>query len=251
MQLKEISSLQHPLVKHWVQLSSSSSYRQSEKTLLVTGENVLVELAHAYPFKRLIMQKDAVLPSVLSCEEIYIVSEEILKKISGLVQPGPLAAELPIPPAADLHRAKRLLVLDQITDPGNLGTLLRSALALGWDGVFLLDNSVDPFNDKALRAAKGATFRLRLAKGDEDALAELMTSKEWTIYGADLQGSSVCEKTSCPSSLMLILGNEAHGLSHFSKERSTLLSLPTGANMQSLNVAVAGSILMFILREKG
>lgn len=247
---KEISSLQHPLVKHWVQLRSSSSYRHRENRVLVTGENIFSELSGRHTFKRLIVQKGTSPPLSIPCEELFLVTEEILKKITGLVQPEPMAAELPLPSSADLTQAERVLVLDQINDPGNLGTLLRTALAFGWDGVFIMENSADPFNDKAMRASKGAVFRLPIAWGNESVLEKLLADKKWTIYGADMEGVSVEEHSSYPLPFLLILGNEAQGLSTFSKDRSTLLSLPMAGAMQSLNVAVAGSIFMYLLRKR-
>ncbi len=247
---KEISSLQHPLVKHWVRLRTSASYRLRENALLITGENILSELANAHTFNYLIIQKGTPLPRSIPCKEICVVSEEILKKITGLVQPGPMAAELPLPPLSDLRHCERILVIDQVNDPGNLGTLIRSALAFGWDGAFLLEGSADPFNDKALRASKGAVFRLKLARGDEHALAALIATKKWTVYGADMAGRAVEENFSYPPPFMLILGNEAQGLSASSRQNSSLLSLPMPGAMESLNVAVAGSIFMFLLRKR-
>jgi len=246
---KEISSLQHPLVKHWVRLRSSSTYRYREKGLLATGENIFSELSGRLPFKRLIVQKEASHAHSFPCEELFLVTEDILKKITGLVQPQPIAVELPLPHSADLTSASRLLVLDNVSDPGNLGTLLRSALAFGWDGAFVLGKSADPFNDKALRASKGAVFRLPLAWGDEDAFHSLLSAKKWEIFGADMKGKPLHAIAPPSPPFMLVLGNEAKGLSPFIKERSTLLSLPMAGEMESLNVAIAGSIFMHLLQR--
>lgn len=247
---KEISSLQHPLVKHWVRLRTSSSYRHREKTVIATGENIFSELAVAQAFKRLIVRKGSALPLSIPSEEIFIVTEEILKKITGLVEPEPIAAELSLPPSANLSLAERLLVIDQVSDPGNLGTLFRTALAFGWDGVFVLKKSADPFNEKALRASKGAVFRLPLALGDEESLERLIAAKPWTVYGADMEGGEVKGDFYYPPPFMLILGNEGQGLAPFTKQRSTLLSLPMPGVMESLNVAVAGGIFMYLLRKR-
>ena len=86
-----------------------------------------------------------------------------MKKISGMQTPEGLVVEIEMPKPAPLEGLKYLLALDGVSDPGNVGALLRTALALGWQGIFILDESCDPFNDKALRSARGATFRLPLA----------------------------------------------------------------------------------------
>ncbi len=245
---KEISSLQHPLVKHWVRLRTSSSYRRRENALLATGENIFPELAVSHTFRRILVQKGSSTPPSLPCEEYIIVTEEILKKITGLSQPEPIVAEMPLPRPADLVSAERLLIIDRIADPGNLGTLLRSALAFGWDGVFFLEGSVDPFNDKAFRASKGALFRLPFSEGDEEDLEQLIAKKKWVVLGASMEGRPIESTPSYTPPFMLILGSEASGLSSFSKKRAELLSLPMKGEMESLNVAVAGGILMYLLR---
>ncbi len=244
---KEISSLQHPIVKHLVKLRTTSSYRKEQNSVLVAGENTLRELAQTFPFQRLLMQKGFSPPFIFTAKEIIEVPEGILKKTSGLVEPGPWLAELALPPMANLSSCHRLLILDGIADPGNLGTLLRTALGLGWDGAFLLENSADPFNDKALRASKGAPFFLPMASGGIEELQALMKQKHWQIYGADMHGTHAQKISYSQEPLMLILGHEAHGLSPFTRQSSQLISIPMPGPMESLNVAVAGGILMFMM----
>jgi TrmH family RNA methyltransferase len=240
---KELSSLQHPIVKHWVKLRSEKSYRAEQKSALIAGEKMVAE---AGPLKALICTKGATLPPS-SAATLYIVPPEILKKITGLENPEPYAAEVALPPPASLKGKKRLLALNGIADPGNLGTLLRTALALGWEGVFITSSSVDPFNDKALRAARGATFRLPLRCGSREELESLIQESKLHVYVADAKGKSLLEaKIQTP--LLLILGSESHGPSLWAKERYPSLCIPMTGEMESLNVAIAGAILMHALR---
>jgi TrmH family RNA methyltransferase len=135
-------------------------------------------------------------------------------------------------------------VLDRVADPGNLGTLLRSAQAFGWDGVYLIDGCCDPFNDKALRAAKGATFALPYAQGSFD---RLQTLGSWQLMVADLKGRPP-EQVAVGGPLALVLGNEAAGVQEAIRKQGTAVTLPTAAAVDSLNVSVAGGILMYLFR---
>ncbi|MEW5312214.1 MAG: hypothetical protein WDW38_003861 [Sanguina aurantia] len=174
---------------------------------------------------------------------------------------------------------ERLLVLDGIQDPGNLGTLVRSALAFGWDGVWLLPGCCDPFNDKAVRASRGAVLRLPMDMGSVQELAELSTAAGLDILAADMgdeeeeeglgvggsggSGSSGDNGTGSAGSrgsegggggrkgrgVALVLGSEGQGLSPEVRNlHPTLLSVPMAHDkMESLNVGVAGGVLMFAL----
>src|SRR3990167_437079 len=152
MVAKKIESLQHPLVKHWVQLRQERSYREKTQEVLIIGKKMVSELKPALMISTQDFPFDA--------KEQYLVTEQILKKVTNLNQPDGYAGVLPLPKPQQLGQKNRLLILDQISDPGNLGTVLRSALAFNWEGVILTPGTVDLFNDKALRSAKGATFHL-------------------------------------------------------------------------------------------
>lgn len=236
---REITSLQHPIVKRFVKLREDKSLRQEEQSVLISGVKLISEISQHTPLKRLICAHS--FPD-LHAQEIYHATPEILKKITGVQNPEGIAAEVALPAPADLKNSTRLLILDKLSDPGNVGTLLRTALALGWDGAFLTLGTADPFNEKAIRAAKGATFRLPLKTGSWEALNPLLSERR--TFVADLQGEP---PPSCPHSqpIALILGNESHGPSIHAK--GSLISIPMTPLMESLNVASAGAILMHSL----
>lgn len=244
---KDLKSLQHPLIKHWVKIRDKKSYRETSQTVLITGEKICKELAYL-SFKALIVQEGYQPPFPVQAQEIVSVSLSLLKKITGLENPEPIAAEVSVPKSVDLSKKQRLLVLDGITDPGNMGTLLRSALALGWEGVVITPSSVDPFNDKALRAAKGASFKLPLHYASWEELQDLFSSQSWRILAADVKGAEL-DELDVKEPVMLVLGNEAHGISSWIKERATTVCIPMEKDMESLNVAAAGAILMYALRR--
>lgn len=244
MLTKEITSLQHPFIKHLVKLRTDRKYRYEHKSVFIAGHKLVNEHLN---IKIIIVEKsfDGILPSA---EEKIVVNEPLLKKITDLEHPEPVAALVDMPTPTDLKEKKYILVLDQIADPGNLGNLLRTALALGWEGAFLVEGTVDPFNDKALRAAKGATFRLPFRIGTWEELEKLIQENHLMPFVADINGNSFV-KAKTNQSCMLILGNESHGPSHFAKSRFTRISIPMTPSMESLNVGAAGAILMHYLRS--
>lgn len=241
---KIISSLQHPLVKELAQLHKSRKEREQTCRLIVEGNNLLAELLTEHQPLQLLIREGELLPKTSA--EIIVVTEAVMRKISACEAPPGMLAVYQLPstdPSQLLKKApRRLLILDKVSDPGNLGTLLRSAAAFGWEGVYLTPGCVDPFGPKAIRAAKGATFRLPLFQGElpQDAL------QHYTLLQADLGGGppeSIIEK----DKLALILGNEAHGPSaNFSK--ALKVTLPMAPGTESLNVAIAGALLMYLLK---
>lgn len=199
------------------------------------------------PMKTLIILAGTPIPQKLKAETTLIVTQDILEKISGTKTPEPYLAEIPHPTPSSLEGKTKLLALDGVSDPGNVGTLIRTALALGFEGVFLTEGSADPFMDKALRASKGAALHLPIQMGMETKLLTLIKENQLTPYVADSKGK---KDTSFISPLILILGSEAHGPSQTLKEIGTLISIPMLGKTESLNVAVAGGILMNKIQEQ-
>ncbi len=233
---KRITSLQHPLVKHWFELRTKKVYAQENQRVLIVGEKMVREL----PIEVLIVLE----PANISCKEEVIVTEPILKKITGLETPDGFAAEIAMPQPQHLLEKKRLLVLDQISDPGNLGTLMRTALALGWEGVIVTPGTVDLFNDKALRAAKGAHFHLPYARMNVDGIVEMGHH----LYTADLHGDPI-DGLKFREPLALILSSEGHGPSDWSEKISKKITIPMRGEVESLNVAASGAILLYAMRK--
>ena len=214
----------------------SAAFRKREGRCLLAGKNCIEEVSYA----RLIVTKRSLIPKNNTCE-VYLVTDALMKKISGLVNPEGILAEVAIPEERPLTGTK-IVVADRVQDPGNLGTLIRSSLAFGWDGMFLLTGSVDPYNDKALRAAKGATFHLPLQSGSWQDLKKIIEENRLQLVVADTKGKAPDAFSNMP--IGLVLGNEAKGpdvpLPH------ETVTLAMNGQMESLNVSVAGSILLYL-----
>ncbi|XP_047088184.1 uncharacterized tRNA/rRNA methyltransferase YsgA-like [Lolium rigidum] len=277
---KQVASVANPLVKHCVKLRDSAAYRRSCRRLLLVGLAPIKEIcALGFASIDCLLLLDGVeIPDELHelSGDVVYVSATVMKKISGMrsVDSTEAIAVMHMPKNfCDLngdeggagldglfHQSpNRILVLDGIQDPGNLGTLIRSACAFKWDAVFLLPACCDPFNEKALRAARGASLQLPVVSGNWCDLQALVTKYDMKMLaGHPKSGSDGFEETRPLSkeladslmskSLCLVLGSEGNGLSEETIQGCELVSIPMEGIFESLNVSVAGGIFLFMLQ---
>jgi TrmH family RNA methyltransferase len=141
----------------------------------------------------------------------------------------------------------RLLVLDAVQDPGNVGTILRTAAALGATATVALPGTVDVWNPKVVRSAMGAHFHHLAMPVTWDVLQPFLTETNTSLWGADAKGEQL--PSAAPSRLAIAVGNEGGGLSPYVEAAAErLVSLPVSSMVESLNVAVATGILLYQLR---
>ncbi|MCB1180487.1 MAG: RNA methyltransferase [Chlamydiia bacterium] len=229
-----ISSLYNPIVKHLVKLRQNHDYREEQDSILICGATLIDELSKTFTPKLVLTKKE--------------VTEEILQKISGLKTFSDAVAEFSLPKPKQIEKQKWILVFDAVSDPGNMGTLLRTALAFGWEAAYFLDHTVDPFNDKVIRSSRGALFYLPFSHGTLDDLKKFSHHHNLPILVADTRGKPLL-KSQPKKGALLVVSNEAHGpckkLSHLGET----ISIPMTNNVESLNVGVAGSILLYHLKH--
>jgi TrmH family RNA methyltransferase len=149
------------------------------------------------------------------------------------------------------HALNFVLVADAVRDPGNLGTLLRTAEAAGFDAVFLAPGTTDAFAPKVVRAGMGAHFRLPLYEISWEEIKTQVAAYGWNVYLADMNGRS-CWEAEFRAPLALIIGGEADGATQAARGMAAqTVSIPMQGRTESLNAAVAGGVLMFeVLRQR-
>lgn len=181
------------------------------------------------------------LPKLKQDIECYKVNDEVLRKLAASENPeGVVFVCEMIKPKKDKKDYHKIVYLDQINDPGNLGTILRSAVAFNYDAVILSKGSVDLYNEKVVAASKGAVFLIDAFVGD------ISDYLDHQIIVSTLDEKSIplseCEK---PKDFVLVLGNESHGVSEpIIKLANKLIKIEMNDVIDSLNVAMAGAILM-------
>lgn len=242
--VKEITSLQHPIVKHLVKLRENKDYRYQNQQVFLSGTKLIKELGSKLSFEMLMVEKGWEKKLKIQANEIFIVPSHVLKKIAGVASCEPFAAVIEMPKFPLFKSISSLLILDRVSDPGNLGTLLRSAFAFGWEGAFLIEGTTDPYHEKAIRAAKGANFYLPWKTGSIKELEQLLHQEQLSLFGADMGGKEFTDVV-FPKKIALALGNESHGLNETIKERAELIAISMKKEMESLNVASAGAILLW------
>jgi len=253
-----ISSVQNPKIKRIRLLQTQSRSRKKELAFIVEGIRLLEEAQNTYQVPELVIytsdidprgQKlvEAFLEQNVPCEE---VSEQVIKAASDTETPQGILAILPLKPLLLPEEADFLIIADEIRDPGNLGTLLRTAQAAGADGFLLSPGTVDPFSPKVIRAGMGTHFRLPILSCSWEKIREITDGL--TIFGADMKEGSRIWDADLNLPLALILGGEAHGPGKHSRDLADAwMHIPMTDGSESLNAAAAGAVLMFeVLRQR-
>ncbi len=184
--------------------------------------------------------------------ELAEISEQEFADIAATESPqGVLAiAEVPHRTPGDLPIAalRRVLVLDGVQDPGNVGTIIRTAAALGVDAVLAMPGTVDLWNAKVVRSAMGASFRLPVMAGSWSDIDALRDTGGLTVWGADAHGAPL-EDQARGDRIALVVGNEGAGLSAQARARlDVVVALHMSSGVDSFNVAVATGIILYQLR---
>ena len=177
--------------------------------------------------------------------DIIEVDDCVFNAISNTSNSQGIIAVAKIPEQKPLFIQKPFLVLDRIADPGNMGTILRSAAACGFDNIIIID-SVDVYNPKTVRSSSSGIFFVNLHFMNEEKFLEL--AKTYYIFTASSDGTNVFELKDVPATFGLVIGNEAGGVSSNIKSVSNLIAIPMSSNIESLNAGVSASILMYLLR---
>ncbi|HEX2994306.1 MAG TPA: RNA methyltransferase [Anaerolineales bacterium] len=183
--------------------------------------------------------------------EVEKVESRLLQSLSETETPQGILAVLEFTNLPITKSPNFILIPDQIRDPGNLGTLLRSAAAAGVQAVLIPPETTDAFAPKVLRSGMGAHFRLPVHEKTWEEIQQIIQSSNHQIFLADMDGTS-CWETDLQKPLTLIVGGEAEGASEQARKLANgKISIPMMGRMESLNAGVAGSVLMFeVVRQR-
>jgi TrmH family RNA methyltransferase len=250
--MKRIDSVKNEHVKRWKKLHTKKG-RETSGRFLVEGFHLVEEAIKAeMAVEYILMTEEVVLPSSLSIQDqdVILVSDQVMKELSETETPQGIAAVCVIPTAPTVKRLEgRYLLLDRIQDPGNLGTMIRTADAAGMTGVILGEGSVDVFNSKVIRASQGSIFHLPVVKGKLETWIESFKQSSIPVFGTALEGASSYSAIQPQDQFSLIMGNEGEGVDKSILEMTDQnIYIPIHGHAESLNVAVAAGILLYYLR---
>lgn len=254
-----ITSTTNQRVKWVRKLQTQRSARHEQGFFVIEGNRMLREALDAHAKVSFVLHSDAADADTLrlleefsaSGEEVIPVSEEILAYCSDTESPQGLLAVVALPETHFSEQSEPLLIVDRLRDPGNLGTLMRSALAARFSLLLLTPGTVDILNPKVVRGAMGAHFHLAAKSIEWDQLGSYLHAK--TLWVAEANRGMRYDQVDWTQPTALLIGGEAHGPSNdVSQFRHKQVHIPIKRTAESLNAAVAGSIMMFELtRQRG
>lgn len=241
--MEKITSLQNKKVKEWC-LLHKKKYRDETHTFLIEGEHLIEEAL-----------KEGIVDTILyseicpfSFEQKIEVTESILEKISD----NPSGASY----IAICHKLdsepkeyNRILMLDGIQDPGNLGTLIRTAVSFSFDAIYCSKETVDLYNEKVIRSTQGAFFHIPVIYKDLNEVITSLKEKGVQIVSTALENAKNMKDIPVSEKMAFILGNEGQGVSKECIQNSDVCLRIEMNGFESLNVGVAGGIIMYEYRK--
>ncbi|WP_409254370.1 TrmH family RNA methyltransferase [Bacillus sp. SCS-153A] len=251
--VKYVQSAKNPQVKQWKKLHTKKE-RERSGTYMVEGFH-LVEEALKYDgvVIEVLVKEGVDLPSLwnMAGVSVIVLSDDAAKAVSATeTSQGVFAVCHQREEEIDELKGKTFLMLDEVQDPGNLGTIIRTADAAGMDMIILGEGTADLYNPKVLRSAQGSHFHLPIVKGNLSSWVGRLKTEGIPVYGTALENSSAYHNVTSTESFALILGNEGNGVSPSILDSTDQnLYVPIYGKAESLNVAIAAGILMYHLKK--
>ena len=230
-QIKLITSLQQ------------KKYRKQEQLFFAEGVKVVQELLHSnFELQDLFTTKQDFL--TVPKNKVHAITEAELKKISALTTPNTCLAVFKIPKAKEMVEKGLIVALDDVRDPGNLGTIIRLCDWFGIETLFCSEESVDIYNPKVVQATMGSISRVNVVYGNLEAF---LSQTKLPVFGTFMDGKNIYQEK-LPKEGIIVMGNEANGISSsIEKLVSERIAIPRFGNLQvteSLNVATATAIIL-------
>ncbi|CAG9619575.1 TrmH family RNA methyltransferase [Sutcliffiella rhizosphaerae] len=251
--MKYIESVKNNQVKQWKKLHKKKE-REKSGTFIIEGFHLIEEALKVNDLVEIIIiSEDRSIPKHWEFNEIELIYAvpSVLKEISETETPQGVTAICRIPKnnQQTINQHHKLLMLDQVQDPGNVGTMIRTADAAGMDMVILGEGCADLYSSKVIRSTQGSIFHLPILRGELSDYIKLCKLQNIPVYGTALTNGVVYHEMKPSSSFALILGNEGSGMSenHLVQTDKNLF-IPIHGKSESLNVGVAAGILMYYLR---
>lgn len=247
--MKRIESLSNSLVKYWKKLATTRKERDQSGEFLVEGFHLVEEALQGTDVLNLIVREGVEIPATWNVDNIYMVevTGAIAAELAETERTQGIFAHCKQPDFEVKPSWKKFLLIDAVQDPGNVGTMIRTADAAGMDAVILGKGSADPFNPKTIRSTQGSIFHLPVLRGELVDWVEQLQERDIPIYGTALDTTSVVyNQVQKTPSFAVIMGNEGSGISKELLTKTTKnVIIPIMGGAESLNVAVATGIVLY------
>lgn len=241
--MEKIESLQNAKVKKWCSLHNKKD-RDKLGLFLIEGEHLIQE-ALSQDCVETILTDEA---DKYSYDKMIEVTPAIIKKLSDNISSVHLIAVCK-KIHSNIEKKERLLILDGVQDPGNLGTLIRTAVSFQFDGIYCSKDTCDLYNEKVIRSTQGALFHIPVIRTDLLELREQLKEEGVQVIATSLEKSKTIDEIPASSHMAFILGNEGQGVSKELQNSADERLRIDMHGFESLNVAVAGGIVMYEYRK--
>lgn len=225
----------------------NKKFRDLQQLFVVEGIKLVTELLEqeSFKIKTVYVTSTAIFDEIKGIAFTHITEKE-LERMSGLKNPNKVLAVVEIPSETTINYAQEnlILVLDALNDPGNLGTIIRTADWFGIETIIASEDTVDLFNPKVIQASMGAVYRIQFVRKDIKMALKHLKEHDFTLIGAALNGENLYQ-AKIPLKTALIMGSESHGIALETKNvlDQTLL-IPQFGKTESLNVGMATGIIL-------
>ena len=220
-------------------------YRDIENKYLVEGEHLVNEAYKSGVLETLIIEEG--FKSILDVDTM-VVTYDVLKCVSELETPQKMIGICK--KIDNSYIGEKVLILDQIQDPGNLGTIIRSAVAFSFDTIILSNNSVDLYNSKVIRASQGMLFNINIKRCNLTDIIPKLKKENYKIFGTKVTGGKDIKSIEKSKKFAIIMGNEGNGLSlDIQNLCDEFIYVKMSQRCESLNVGVATSIILYELSK--
>lgn len=245
--MKEITSSQNTLVKQWRKLIDKKKEREQTGQFIVEGFHLVEEAMKEGLAIQVMMTEDVVTPFSLNDVETILITEEIAKLLAETETSQMIFAHCKKKEASlDQVQGKRFLLIDAVQDPGNVGTMIRTADAAGVDGIILGKGSADAYNSKTLRAAQGSHFHVPIIQMDLQEAVEHLQARHIPVLATGWTEQAINYRDVETESYAIIVGNEGSGVAtHLLETSDEVIYIPMPGRAESLNVGIATGILLF------
>ena len=241
-----ITSVNNEHIKELIKLKDKK-YRDNSDLFLVENEHLVLEANKLGLVNELILEKDTLFP--LDVTTTY-VSRDVMRKLSS-TDSIPKVMAVVSKKKEDYNYGERILALDCIQDPGNLGAIIRSAVAFNIDTIVISKDTVDLYNPKVVRATQGMMFHINIIRVDLVSFINSLKEEGYKIVGTKVTNGHDVRKAKIYSHFALIIGNEGRGVSeNLDFLCDEYLYICMNANCESLNASVAASIIMYEINNK-
>lgn len=249
--MKRIESPQNSLVKYWKKLATTRKERDRSGEFLIEGFHLVEEaIKNKSEILNIIVREDVDIPSNWNIDNIYVVevTAQVANEFAETEHSQGIFAQVKQPTVSKEEQTKwkKLLLVDAVQDPGNIGTMIRTADAAGIDAVILGKGCADPYNPKTVRSTQGSIFHIPVVRGDLSEWIDSLKEKAIPVYGTALENAVLYHQVKKEGKFALIMGNEGSGIdSDILAKTDANVIIPIMGKAESLNVAVATGIVLY------